>query len=782
MNKTIKKIVSLGTGAMMLGATIGFAAAYDLSDYPSPFINEGVLVGKIVIGEKAAAMDVIGAVDIAASLQRDSINVGGATVKDQVTVENGYIFSENDKLMYGSNLNSVTSNIDSAELPLLLRSGTIESEDGTDYDYDVEIRFPAASTVKVEGNVNRYDLDDNYKAPIIYMDLGNGANQAFYDIILDFKDSWNSADFTNSETIKLFGKEYTFDPKNQNDAKYLTLFGSEITQIVTQGEEMKIIYEEKNYEVEILGGNSNQKTAIIRINGDTRTIREGDSRKIGGLPVYAKNVFINNIGSDDISVQLFIGSDKIEIEYDDTDGDVLLNGEKLDSVRAATSKTGISNWQSVNEITFSVHPSEDDVEYILPNEAYVDPLFGSFKFYFSGADNLMYGKESLKFERISKGMDIVFTPNGGSKETTLNFLENNATHEDFWIGATLENLEEDNIFIYTENEDNPDRAVTHILQVIKIKEGNNSSDSDFRVEVKDLTFDRTYVVNKCKALDSKIPLYPLEGLSEDKISFTDSSICSGSSVDYTPAIYTNAGAKLMFYNTTSTEIASASDIPYELGYINVTEDVQGDYDTSTPTSYLIRYRWDGTDREYDLSLLDKGAASGPLDDDEDNNHYLSTFGTYIVQDTDDSGRYVRMYIPNEEVDYGMYILPVSESVKIGNTYRAVTLNPIAVGMAILDTEANLGSKPYIIVGGPCANTVAAELMGNPVECTAGFTEGKAKIKLFNNKNALLVAGYTAQDTRTAANVISYYKDFELQGNEVEVMVSDLKDITINRVS
>lgn len=782
MNKTIKKIISLGTGAMMLSATIGLAAAYDLSNYPSPFVKDGVLVGKIVIGENAASMDVLGAVDIAASLQRDSVNIGDATSSERTTVENGYVFSENNKLMYGSNLNSVTSGVDDIELPLLLKSGTIEADNGNDYDYDTEIRFPAASTVKVEGNVNKYDLKDKYTAPVVYMDLGSGYDQTFYEVVLDFKDSWSAEDFKNSETIDLFGKEYTFDPKNKNDARYLTLFGSETTTTITQSEKTKITFEGRDYNIEILGGNSNQKTAIIRINGDTRTVKEGDSRKIGGLPIYAKNVFINNIGSTDISVQLFVGSDKIEIEYDDTNGDVLLNGETLDSVKAAVSKSGTGNWQRVNEIKFKVQPSEDDVEYILPHEAYVDPLFGSFKFYFAGANDLISGKEPLKFERVGNNMNIVFTPKGAIKETSLTVLKNNATYEDFWAGATLEDLQEDNIFVYNENDGNADKAVTHVLQLTKIKKGNNLTDSDFTVEVKDLTFDKTYVLNKFRAIDSKIALYPLAGSSDNKISFTTSSNGSGSAAEYNPAIYTNAGAKLVFYNTTSTEIASASDIPGGVGYLNVTEDAQGDYDTSMPTNYLVRYSWDASDREYDISLVNKGTASGPLDEDDDNNHYLSAFGTYIVQDTDDSGRYVRMYIPDEEVDYGMYLLPVSENIKVGSETRAVTLNPISVGMAVLDSEANLGSKPYIVVGGPCANTVAAELMGNPSECTAGFTTGKAKIKLFTDRNALLVAGYSAEDTRAATNVVAYYKDFELQGNEMEVVHSGIKDIVINRVS
>ena len=68
--KTIKKIVALGLGISMVGATLGaVAAAADLNDYPSPFIQNGKFAGTLVVGDKAAAEDVIGVSDVAMSLQ-----------------------------------------------------------------------------------------------------------------------------------------------------------------------------------------------------------------------------------------------------------------------------------------------------------------------------------------------------------------------------------------------------------------------------------------------------------------------------------------------------------------------------------------------------------------------------------------------------------------------------------------------------------------------------------------------------------------------------------------
>ena len=69
VKKAIKRIAALAAGTTMVTATIMGAMAYDLSDYPAPFVEDGMFGGKLVIGQTAKVTDVIGAIDIAASLQ-----------------------------------------------------------------------------------------------------------------------------------------------------------------------------------------------------------------------------------------------------------------------------------------------------------------------------------------------------------------------------------------------------------------------------------------------------------------------------------------------------------------------------------------------------------------------------------------------------------------------------------------------------------------------------------------------------------------------------------------
>ncbi|MBD3209544.1 hypothetical protein GF367_03955, partial [Candidatus Woesearchaeota archaeon] len=120
----------------------------------------------------------------------------------------------------------------------------------------------------------------------------------------------------------------------------------------------------------------------------------------------------------------------------------------------------------------------------------------------------------------------------------------------------------------------------------------------------------------------------------------------------------------------------------------------------------------------------------------------------------------------------------------GDSGDAYVINEFVVGqIAVYDDEAMslIGETPLIAVGGPCVNTVAMDLMGDPEVCTEGFSEGKAKIKLWESQNAIMVAGMLAEDTTGAAQVLAAYEDYDLSGDEVEVITTDLTDLEVNTV-
>ena len=139
-------------------------------------------------------------------------------------------------------------------------------------------------------------------------------------------------------------------------------------------------------------------------------------------------------------------------------------------------------------------------------------------------------------------------------------------------------------------------------------------------------------------------------------------------------------------------------------------------------------------------------------------------------------------IPNEQRSAQVFVTLGSVTQVAGGSGTADQINPIAVGLAVLDKDAPaLGTENLIVVGGPCANTVAAELLGNPEACAEGFEAGKAVIRAWDQGDtvAILVAGYEAMETQGASKVLAAYKDYSLSGSEVEVVVADLNSISVS---
>ena len=69
LKKIVRKVAAVGAGATMVGATLMGALATSLADYPSPFVSDGAFDAVLVVGDNAAAADIIGVTDIAMALQ-----------------------------------------------------------------------------------------------------------------------------------------------------------------------------------------------------------------------------------------------------------------------------------------------------------------------------------------------------------------------------------------------------------------------------------------------------------------------------------------------------------------------------------------------------------------------------------------------------------------------------------------------------------------------------------------------------------------------------------------
>jgi len=92
---------------------------------------------------------------------------------------------------------------------------------------------------------------------------------------------------------------------------------------------------------------------------------------------------------------------------------------------------------------------------------------------------------------------------------------------------------------------------------------------------------------------------------------------------------------------------------------------------------------------------------------------------------------------------------------------------------IFYTEDNI-----IAIGGPCANSVTAQILDLPTtwpECATGFQNGTGRIALYNkwNHTQIVVAGYSAGDTRNVAEILKDYSKYNLTGYDIGVSFNSI---------
>ena len=173
------------------------------------------------------------------------------------------------------------------------------------------------------------------------------------------------------------------------------------------------------------------------------------------------------------------------------------------------------------------------------------------------------------------------------------------------------------------------------------------------------------------------------------------------------------------------------------------------------------------------SVLTSSYGFGFFDESADNDNFQKFYtkkGTLLTYDREDQQSLVIQH-PYDTAYAKVYISPTEASTSESSATTTQTVVPISVSAVKLDTEvSSVTNKNIVAVGGPCANSVVAELMGNPADCgtALGIESGQALIKLFENGDyvALVVAGQDAMDTRLASQIVANWEDYDLSGDEM----------------
>lgn len=165
------------------------------------------------------------------------------------------------------------------------------------------------------------------------------------------------------------------------------------------------------------------------------------------------------------------------------------------------------------------------------------------------------------------------------------------------------------------------------------------------------------------------------------------------------------------------------------------------------------------------------------------NDYVDLYGVYGIIDTTGQDS-LKLYYPDEQRTMNLYVLKAGSTIATSgtvssSTVTSQTVTPITAPVAKLDTEvpatsADRTGKNLVLVGGPCVNTLVADLATAgkfDYTCAAwpGRNFGLLKVvddAFATGKVALVVAGTRAADTRAAAQKLQ--SGVGLTGTSLEV--------------
>ena len=262
LRKTMKKIVALGTGVSMLGATLFGATAADLSNYPEPFVKDGKFTGSIVVGDSAAAQDVIGAVDIAVSLQQAATTEKTVVLEEEgeTTVQDGEL---EDELVVGDETPlGADKEYDEDELSVL-NDDEVSYAD-SDYDYKEIVKIDDGALTAVTGEeAEEWGTDVH-----VLVDADKTLAYRF-----DFEDP---VEFDAGEDdpleVSILGRELDVEDWNDED--------DEVTIAATQeawlhhGESLDVTLDGSDYTIEVLSVYDGE--AMLSVNGVQELLSTGD--------------------------------------------------------------------------------------------------------------------------------------------------------------------------------------------------------------------------------------------------------------------------------------------------------------------------------------------------------------------------------------------------------------------------------------------------------------------------------------------------------------------------
>lgn len=375
MKFNFRRVASLIGSALMIGSTIGVAAA---ASYPGPFVAGGNANVGVVVGNSAASSDFLASTSLVKSLQKElssqtsSSSSGTGASGSGGDSEN--LATTSRKLYYGDGINSAVSALSVSELPNVLVDGTVTDLTGTEYDYTQSIVLGA--TASAYGNSGG-DLDD----PVLHLNVGTATTAPLYNYTLSFTKNLNVSDATNvqGQTISILGVDYVIGASSTQSVLYL--YGAGNTVTVAGGESVTVDVGGTEHVIELVT-TASSTAATISVDGSRRSVTESNKYQFPGeVIVYVKDIVHPAFAGDIREAELIIGANALKI----SNGATVKSGADESTVKGTLGTLTAGSGDGLSKITVSVAMEKSRVDHLATGDEFTDPVFGGLSVQFGGA-------------------------------------------------------------------------------------------------------------------------------------------------------------------------------------------------------------------------------------------------------------------------------------------------------------------------------------------------------------------------------------------------------------
>jgi len=831
LGKTVKKLGTLLVGTALMGTALaGGALAADLGDYPAPFATNDDFASTIVVGASASTADVVGAINVAASLAQtgaESQEVSVSCAGGVTSVDDGAKIETSSKKVrlsgandYGS-VGDVKASLTSNDIDLLAKQ-TVNYADGTTTTVNQVLTLYTLmnATFSEEDNdgdtvdsprmILRQDTSGNMFQLQITSPAGLDINQSSDSTAADYK---SNAPGLAGQGMTIFGKSFTVGTDADITSTKLILYGGGEEKSLTAGGDpvtFELDGEQHTIQMSSWTGTGTSLKGVFILDGVTYEKAENTAITVDATTnsqITIKDVsevkmpsVSGGAATESATATIFIGSDKLTLQ----NGNAVKIGD--DSVTGST-VTITADGSKIKTITVAYSP--DDTLVAEKGGKITDPIFGAFDFVFGGPseDDMADSKELFEVSKSNNKVKLKFSNNAGSDFAidlaTIDSSQAFGTKNWYWGGTSgstklittqaVTNLTKGWSFFISDGTD------SYVLKYKSIDTSDNIVTLEDVGSGEEIEVGYTAGAGTLYLGSASFAVTGITTSSPYNLTVADAdSGTAGTAGDV--VMYTNKGAKFTAFKdndnsgapvVTFTEFDDQSDTDRAAFNMTLTHATSGSAGIETVDAAVSASQNGG-------ALV--GGSTYNVDDGK-TYHGVTVYGTYMVDDTDSD--FIKLYYPDEQVTADVYVMKagvdaptVSSSGTTKTASASVSVPALdSTGVAVLDTEADSykTSSNLILVGGPAVNTLVAELGDKTRTVDQWRTqtvpgvydyEGQALIQAIDDgfvagKSVLVVAGFSADDTQAATNVLQNHGNYadDFAGMEkVKVVGSTVSEI------